>query len=73
MKLTRDEIFRLTDAFTDFLEDLVGQNITFKREPGVFHVEHASAEKKARDIGNASLTRLREFQMSPEDRMRRLD
>lgn len=39
MKLTRDESYRLRDAFEEFLESLIGDDVHIRRGPDEFHIE----------------------------------
>ena len=39
MRLTNDEAMRLKDQFDDFIEGMIGEDISFKRNPDSFSLE----------------------------------
>lgn len=38
MKLTRDEAFRLQDSFEEYIQEAVGEDVTFKRTESEFSI-----------------------------------
>lgn len=66
MKLTREEIFRLVDQFTDFLDDYEGQPATFKRVPGAFLVAVGSQTPKPARILTEEEARRASFPLNVE-------